>query len=416
MKFENTEVFNFEGALRGMRNPLNSWGKSDSYYDDHGNFIIGDNDIKLAKQLINGGPEHRKWMRQVFICTDIEAPTYFMNELDTYKIGVTRNSTSFMHKGISKPFEIEDFAHDDERIITILSTRKVATENSLIYPYETDEFKLFYTENGREFKVYKNGRIVSSSFSYTDVIGRTRTFPEREVKPSITKNGYWEMNLGGRNGEKWLLHRLVAFVWNDNPNGFETVDHLNGNKNDNSSENLEWVSRSENAKRGIQAGLNRHGDLRADYLNWKASSKITPADKLLIKKLYGEGVTQKELAERFDVSMSQISVAVRNANNTSNHRDLFEECWYWERLLETLNELREKYIDTNNYEYFRNIRQCLPMSYLYRSTITMNYENLINMYRQRKNHKLKEWSEDFCGWVKTLPYAQEFITQEGFDD
>lgn len=128
MEFKNTEVFNFEGALRGMRNPMNSWSKSDSYYgcseekycdkcyDDcivyNNNYIIGANDMKLAQTLIKAGNEHRKFMRQIFVSVDITAPIYWWKEFDTYKVGTVANSTSTMHKIHSKPFEMSDFSTD----------------------------------------------------------------------------------------------------------------------------------------------------------------------------------------------------------------------------------------------------------------------------------------------------------------
>lgn len=117
MKFEKTEVFNFEGALRGMRNPKNSWNKSDSFWstDDNGNktYFIGENDLKLAQALIRGGSEHRKFLRQVFVSVDITAPIYWWKEFDTYKVGTAANSTSTMHKITSKEITDECFELDD---------------------------------------------------------------------------------------------------------------------------------------------------------------------------------------------------------------------------------------------------------------------------------------------------------------
>lgn len=117
MKFENTEVFNFEGALRGMRNPKNSWNKSDSLWktDDNGNqaYLIGENDMRLAQSLIRGGPEHRKFLRQIIVSVDITAPLYWWKEFDTYKVGTTANSTSTMHKITSKEISGECFELDD---------------------------------------------------------------------------------------------------------------------------------------------------------------------------------------------------------------------------------------------------------------------------------------------------------------
>lgn len=172
MRFENTEVWGFEHALRGMRNPKNSWDKSDSFFgmidtnypnheidiaDKWVNFVqpnlewpqnfseqganlsdkyidkliksgtlkinqleeiaevafIGPNDMKLAQTLIKAGPEHRKFLRQIFVSVDITAPLYWWKEFDTYKIGTTANSTSTMHKLTSKPITLDCFETDD---------------------------------------------------------------------------------------------------------------------------------------------------------------------------------------------------------------------------------------------------------------------------------------------------------------
>lgn len=257
MKFENTRVYNIDEAIQGMRNPYESWDKSDSgwyglgydieseenlkyaavngqqinLYDDHKeeverniqlgltrfvgadetsvyleNFYLGDKDKALAQRLIKAGSEQRKFLRQIFVSVDITAPAYWWAEFDTYKVGVTRNSTSLMHRAEKRDFVAEDF--------------------------ETD---------------------------------------------------------------------------------------------------------------GLQ------------------------------------------------VEKNTLQV-----------------------LLGVLNREREEWLKTHKIEHFRAIRQLLPQSYLYTSTVTMNYENVLNMYEQRRRHVLKEWSEDFVGWVKTLPYAKEFF-EEAFD-
>lgn len=116
MKFENTEVLNFKGALRGMRNPLESWDKGDSDYieEDGGiTFFVGENDLLLAQKLIKAGSEHRKFMRQIFVSVDITAPLYWWKEFDTYKVGTVANSCSTMHKLASTPITLDCFEMDD---------------------------------------------------------------------------------------------------------------------------------------------------------------------------------------------------------------------------------------------------------------------------------------------------------------
>ena len=112
IKFEKTFTMNFENAIRGARNPMNSWAKIDSYTKEDGTFVFGENDLGLAKRLCKAGSDHRKFIRQIFISVDITAPMYWWKEYDTYKVGTVANSTSTMHKIHSKPFEIDDFSHD----------------------------------------------------------------------------------------------------------------------------------------------------------------------------------------------------------------------------------------------------------------------------------------------------------------
>ena len=111
MRFENTEVWGFKGALRGMRNPKNSWDRSDSVFEP--TLVIGEADMKLATSLIRAGSEHRKFLRQIFVSVDITAPLYWWKEFDTYKVGTTANSTSTMHKLTSNPITIDCFEVDD---------------------------------------------------------------------------------------------------------------------------------------------------------------------------------------------------------------------------------------------------------------------------------------------------------------
>lgn len=107
-----TEVFNFEAAIRGARNPMNSWDRIDSSVGINGDFIFGENDLNLAKKLCKAGSDHRKFMRQILVSVDIYAPLYWWKEFDTYKVGTTANSTSTMHKIHAKSFAVEDFSHD----------------------------------------------------------------------------------------------------------------------------------------------------------------------------------------------------------------------------------------------------------------------------------------------------------------
>ena len=240
MKFENTQVWGFEHALRGMRNAKNSWNKSDSYdnssvewgssnfYKINKDYHIGKNDISLAQKLIKGGPEHRKFMRQIFVSVDITAPLYWWKEFDTYKVGTVANSTSTMHTIEKAPITINNFEIDDC---------------------------------------------------------------------------------------EWNLKCSDDYEYND----IYTYDDIDDFK---------------------------------------------------------------------------------------------------EYLIEHLEYLRKKYLETKDKKYWKELIRWLPESWLQTRTVTMNYENLFSMCSkgQRRFHKLNEWSgqddaslENFIAWARTLPYAQELI-------
>lgn len=110
LKVERISVMNFENAIRGARNPMNSWARMDSYTDERGVFVMGENDLALAHRLAVSGSDHRKFLRQIMVSMDITAPLYWWKEFDTYKVGTVANSCSTMHKIQAKPFTREDFS------------------------------------------------------------------------------------------------------------------------------------------------------------------------------------------------------------------------------------------------------------------------------------------------------------------
>ena len=112
IKIERVSVMNLENAIRGARNPLNSWARMDSSYDEQGNYVLGPNDLDLARRLAKAGSDHRKFLRQIIVSVDITAPLYWWKEFDTYKVGTVANSCSTMHKIHAKEFGREDFSCD----------------------------------------------------------------------------------------------------------------------------------------------------------------------------------------------------------------------------------------------------------------------------------------------------------------
>ena len=157
IKIERDCVMNLENAIRGARNPLNSWARSDSVYDEDGNYILGENDLDLAKRLCSAGSDHRKFMRQILVCVDITAPLYWWKEFDTYKVATVANSTSTMHKIHAKPFELSDFSTDH-----MTEGALAAFKTYIDYMEET---RLKYMENKDKTYWYDLIQLLPSSYN-----------------------------------------------------------------------------------------------------------------------------------------------------------------------------------------------------------------------------------------------------------
>lgn len=146
IKIEKTEIVGWEAAIRGMRNPMNSWDKSDSEFTSDEMFI-GDDDLELMQKLSNAGSDHGKFLRMIVIYTDIVAPMYWWKEFDTYKVGTVRNSCSTMHKIHSKEFTLDDFSHEhlDGESINVLSKHIIPNLNEARYIYINGFITNYYT-------------------------------------------------------------------------------------------------------------------------------------------------------------------------------------------------------------------------------------------------------------------------------
>ena len=430
IKIETIEVSGWIGAIRGMRNPYMSHDKSDSIIcsecpnaNKEGicidpktgtvcqGFLMGYNDMTLCKKLIKSGPEHRKFLRMIHVQADVVAPSYWISEFATYKIGVTMNSSSLQHLGAKREYSIRDFSIDDGRIYEILDWKPTdhKSKHPLILSEDgANEFKI-YNCGGREYKVFKNGRIVRCAFDIEDKgMNRTRHFEEKEIKLTQTPFGYYMCNLGGKGYfEKWMVHRLVAMLWH--PETFSpelTVNHIDHQKGNNHADNLEWVTLEENIKDQNQSGLNVP-TLHSSYMAFKSSMKADPSTIFAMREDLENGLNYSEIARKYGISQGQTWTLLTNREQSLN-RELFLECYMWEKLIDEMNRLRGIYNETKDYEYFRLLRQIIPMSFNYHITIDTNYEALLSIYHQRKNHRLTEWQK-FCEWVEGLPYMKEFL-------
>ena len=211
MRFENTEVWGFEHALRGMRNPKNSWNKSDSHYEydnqrdcvtKDANFVIGENDMKLAQTLIKAGSEHRKFMRQIFVSVDITAPLYWWKEFDTYKVGTVANSTSTMHKITSQPITLDCFEIDDY-------------EKDLFMYYEHSYVKDMVADIVRNCETLRQRYLETKDKRYWKEL--IRWLPESWLQKRTVTMTYENLLAMCSKGQR-RFHKLNEWSGQDNPN------------------------------------------------------------------------------------------------------------------------------------------------------------------------------------------------------
>ena len=162
LSVNKTQVMNIEGAIRGARNPMNSWHLSDSYTDDNGVFVLGENDLDLGRRLAKAGSDHRKFLRQIFVSVDVTAPIYWWKEFDTYKVGTVANSTSTMHKIHAKAFDTADFSTDH-----LTDEGKAALETMLVY---LEKCRVRFNETKDKTAWYDIISLLPSSYEQTRTV------------------------------------------------------------------------------------------------------------------------------------------------------------------------------------------------------------------------------------------------------
>ncbi len=182
IKFEKAEVWGWEHAIRGMRNPLNSWDRIDSV-EGYDGYILGENDIDLMLRLIKGGAPHRKFLRQIFVSVDITAPLYWWKEFDTYKVGTTANSCSTMHKLTEKKFERDDFSH--EHLMVIRDDPEL----------DWDDFPLFAHDKERWDSMLILDIVIKVLNFYLNkyIEAKTKPMKEEAKRADVMKRYWWQM-------------------------------------------------------------------------------------------------------------------------------------------------------------------------------------------------------------------------------
>lgn len=385
LTIENVQLFGFQAAIRGMRNPKNSWAKSDSTFEldtDEGGaqtIDIGTADLKLAAALANSGTDDGKFLRMIHVQLDVTAPLYWWSEADTYKVGTVANSCSKMHKLLHKPFEMSDFSFD-----------KLPG-----YKNEVKQFRPDFDEEVDEWMAINDEYEVSSA-------GR---HGKRVLSGSVHADGYIFVTIGG---SQLRVHRLVANAFVPNPNGKPEVNHIDGNRMNNAADNLEWTTRSENQKHAVDNGLQPR--VTNTY-----QGKFTPEQREEIKRLWDFGtVSKRQIARQYGVSHTCINDIINDKYKYAEYINVFESVA--RPLVDTLNELRDAYFacddTTVRKKIWYTILQLLPVSYNQRRTWDLNYAVLRNIYHARRNHKLDCWVQ-FCQFIETLPYAKELICSVG---
>lgn len=406
IKIENVVVSGWEAAIRGMRNPMNSWSQSDSHVcnecdemswempcemvknDDEPckdcnngkyGYCIGKNDWVLMRKLSAAGSVHGKYLRFITVTMDVTAPMYWWSEYDTYKVGTVANSCSKMHKLLHKPFEMSDFSFDK-------------------LPGFQNEIKQFRPVVDEETELWRR---IDADYDVSNH-GRVR-HGRRILSGSVHRDNYIFVTL---HGKQIPVHRLVAEAFIQNYEKKPEVNHIDGNKMNNAVDNLEWVTRAENQKHAVDNGLQPKP--AKTY-----QGKFTAEQRDEIKRLWDSGMfSRRQLSKKFSVSHTCINDIINDKYKYAESVNVFEEVA--RPIVDTLNELRDSYFACENEvskkQIWHSILQLLPESYNQRRTVLLNYAVLANIYQYRKEHKLDEW-RDFCKWIETLPYS-EVITGE----
>ena len=373
LKIENVSTSGWKAAIRGMRNPKNSWDKSDSAVVDGHSFFVGDNDLTLMRTLVNAGTDHGKFMRMIIVTLDIVAPLYWWSEYDTYKVGTVANSCSKMHKLLYKPFEMSDFSFDK-------------------LPGFKNEIKQFRPEVDEEAELWRR---IDADYDVSNQ-GRVR-HGSRILSGSVHSDNYILVTL---HGKQIPVHRLVAEAFIPNYEKKPEVNHIDGNKMNNAVDNLEWVTRAENQKHAVDNGLQPKP--AKTY-----QGKFTAEQREEIKRLWDSGMlSRRQLAIKYGVSHTCVNDIINDKYKYAESVNVFEEVA--RPLVDMLNEMRDSYIscgdEMSRKQIWYSILQLLPESYNQKRTVMLNYAVLQNIYHARRNHKLDEW-HTFCDWIESLPYS-----------
>ena len=205
------------------------------------------------------------------------------------------------------------------------------------------------------------------------------------------------------------MHRILAEAFVPNPNGYNVVNHKDGNKGNCSITNLEWCTSSYNNKHAYATGL-KEKSLQERYQNYKDNLKWSDEDVATWCKMREEGKTLQEIA---DISGASTNLICQYTNEhrfegVSEYSMWFNFAKYYEDIINQINDLSAMYKESGDYDYVLRIKEILPTSFKQKRVQMFSYQTLRRIYIQRKNHRLPHW-QVFCNWIETLPFAQELI-------
>ena len=371
---------------------------------------VNEKDLHLLSTLVKRGDEHAKVLRGLVVYAEVEAPIYWWSEMDTYRIGTERlSSESTMHTLGKRDVTIDDFAVDNSIKRMLTPTPKYSPHDLFIEHPNVLESRIF-VYNDREYEVWNNGDIYSLPYDVECLNhGKpcVRHYDKKKITPSLKPDGYYSVRLGGSKGGNIQHHRVLAlcFVPNSDVENKTQVNHIDGDRSNNSISNLEWVTPEENTRHAIRIG-NKEVTDRFRYLTHKNGVKYKDLVLEDVVNMRKNGATLKEIAQKYESNETTISQVL--IKYEANYKNDFERAEYFEKTIDRINELAEDYRASNSVESLIAMKEILPSSFKQKRIQSFSYQCLRRIYFQRRNHRLPMW-HTFCRWIESLPYANELI-------
>lgn len=431
IKIETLEISGLASVLKSLRLPFGKECRSEVHTDwgyVDGEFgpkqfctgtasVVNDADLKLMSTLVKRGDEHAKAIRGLVVFAEINAPRMFWQEFDTYRIGVEKlSSESTMHTISKRPLTVDDFDvnHVVREALTPLPTPE-SWDTTLHFDVpDTLEYRIL-NKYGRDYEIWNNGDIYACEFTTEDKMPngtiRKRTFPRTKLNigGTRTKQGYFQVGIGGRKGKIEMVHRLIAEAFVPNPDNKPFVNHIDGDKGNCSPSNLEWCTSCENNRHAREMGLTAT-TIRQKYLIYSEKIKYSEEEICNWWIMKAGGMTYNEISQQTGVPVGVIEnyVLYDGLYGASEHAVDFRKAMALQKTIDSINELANIYNSEKDNSILHEIKELLPESFKQKRIAMFSYQSLRNIVKQRHNHRLPEW-HTFVDWVRTLPFAEDLI-------